>query len=127
MKIKRMMFACGLLVLSTAAGFAQDQTPVCHIPSQTKEATAPARLFEGAGKIHMPVTTKSAEAQAFFDQGLALLHSFWYYEADRSFEQAARLEPDCATAQWGIAMTNVNAARRDAAIQRAKELSAKGR
>jgi tetratricopeptide (TPR) repeat protein len=125
MKIKRMMFACSLLVLSAAASFAQDQTAVCHTPAQTKEATTPARLFEGAGKVHMPITTKSAEAQAFFDQGLALLHSFWYYEADRSFEQAARLDPECAMAQWGIAMTNVNDARRDAAIKRAKELSAK--
>jgi tetratricopeptide (TPR) repeat protein len=55
---------------------------------------------------------------------LALLHSFWGYEADRSFERAAQLDPDCAMAQWGIAMAAVNDARRDAAIKRAKELAA---
>ena len=125
MKSKLMLLACCVLVFLPALTLAQDQTPVCHTPTATAAATTPARLFEGAGKAHMPVTTKSAEAQAFFDQGLALLHSFWYYESDRSFEQAARLDPDCAMAQWGIAMANVNEARRDAAVKRAKELSAK--
>jgi tetratricopeptide (TPR) repeat protein len=73
----------------------------------------------------MPITTKSEEAQKFFDQGLALLHSFWFYEADRSFERAAQLDPECAMAQWGIAMCAVNEKRRDEAVKRAKELAAK--
>jgi len=51
------------------------------------------------------------------------MHSFWFYEADRSFERAARLDPECAMAQWGIAMSDVNEARREAAIKRAKELA----
>jgi len=111
------------LVALAPAVFAQDQTAVCHTASATKAASAPARLFDGAGRVHLPVTTRSAEAQQFFDQGLALLHSFWSYEADRSFEKAARLDPECAMAQWGIAMAAVNDARRDAAIKRAKELA----
>jgi tetratricopeptide (TPR) repeat protein len=115
---------CFSAVISTV-GLAQDQTAVCHTTSPTKAATAPARLMEGAGKVHLPITTKSAEAQVFFDQGLALLHSFWMYEADRSFEQAARLDPECAMAQWGIAMASINEARREAAIKRAKELAVK--
>jgi tetratricopeptide (TPR) repeat protein len=112
-------------VVNAAAGWAQDQTAVCHTPSPTQAATAPARLIEGAGQVHLPITTKSAEAQAFFDQGLALLHSFWFHEADRSFEQAARLDPECAMAQWGVAMAGVNETRRNAAIKRAKELGAR--
>jgi tetratricopeptide (TPR) repeat protein len=63
--------------------------------------------------------------ERFFDQGLALLHSFWSYEADRSFERAAQLDPECAMAQWGIAMASVNEKRRDEAVKRAKELAAK--
>ena len=116
-----------LLLFSTIATIAQaqDQTAACHISGPTKPATAPARLFEGAGKVHMPITTRSSEAQAFFNQGLALLHSFWGYEADRSFERAAQLDPECAMAQWGIAMAAVNEARRDSAIKRAKELAPK--
>jgi tetratricopeptide (TPR) repeat protein len=81
--------------------------------------------MDGYGDVHMPITTKSEEAQKFFDQGLALLHSFWFYEADRSFERAAQLDPDCAMAQWGIAMADVNEKRRYEAVKRAKQLAAK--
>jgi tetratricopeptide (TPR) repeat protein len=81
--------------------------------------------MEGYGRLHMPVTTKSEEAQKFFDQGLALLHSFWFYEADRSFDRVAQLDPDCAMAHWGIAMAAVNDKRRDEAVKRAKDLAAK--
>jgi tetratricopeptide (TPR) repeat protein len=72
----------------------------------------------------MPIFTESTQAQAFFDQGLALLHAFWFYEADRSFAEAARLDPDCAMAQWGIAMADLNEARRSQAIKRARQLRA---
>ena len=102
-----------------------DNTQVCHLPNATKAATKPAVLMEGYGKVHMPITTKSAEAQAFFNQGLALMHSFWFYEADRSFERAAQLDTECAMAQWGIAMSDVNEERRNAALKRAKELAPK--
>ena len=102
-----------------------DNTQVCHLPNATKASTKPAVLMEGYGKVHMSVTTKSAEAQAFFDQGLALMHSFWFYEADRSFERAAQLDPECAMAQWGIAMSDINEERRNAAIKRGKELAPK--
>ncbi|MGH9766837.1 MAG: hypothetical protein ACREAB_05315, partial [Blastocatellia bacterium] len=103
----------------------QDNTAVCHTPRATKASTIPARLMEGYGKVHMPITAKSDEARKFFDQGLALLHSFWFYEADRSFERAAQLDPECAMAQWGIAMAAVNEKRRDEAVKRAKELALK--
>jgi len=73
----------------------------------------------------MAISTASTEAQAFFDQGLALLHAFWFYEADRSFAEAARLDPDCAMAQWGIAMADLNDARRSEAIKRARQLRAR--
>ena len=103
----------------------KDNTVVCHTPTSTKASEKPATLKDGYGDVKMTVTAKSAEAQAFFNQGLALLHSFWFYEADRSFERAAQLDPDCAMAQWGIAMAAVNETRRDAAIKRAKELAPK--
>ena len=103
----------------------KDNTVVCHTPTATKASDKPATLKDGYGNVQMTVTTKSPEAQAFFNQGLALLHSFWFYESDRSFERAAQLDPDCAMAQWGIAMAAVNEARRDAAIKRAKELAPK--
>jgi len=119
-------FASALCSLSLAQqpAPAKDNTQVCHLPTAAQASTKPAQLMEGYGKISMPVSTKSAEAQQFFNQGLALLHSFWFYEADRSFERAAQLDPACAMAQWGIAMAAVNEARRAAALNRAKELAA---
>lgn len=122
MKSRSFVIACCFSVLALSVVQAQDNNAACHLPVKTKAATAPAKLMDGYGKVHMQVTAKSAEAQAFFDQGLALLHSFWFYEADKSFERAAQIDPECAMAQWGIAMAAVNEERRDAAIKRAKEL-----
>jgi tetratricopeptide (TPR) repeat protein len=124
MKLRTILLLCCCCLMTTNAR-SQDSAAQCHTPSATKEATRPAFLFEGAGSVHFPVTTRSEEAQKFFNQGLALMHSFWFYEADRSFARAAELDPECAMAQWGIAMSGVNDVRRDAAVKRAGELSAK--
>jgi len=67
-----------------------------------------AYLMGGTGHVHFAVQTSSADAQAFFDQGLGQLHGFWYLEAERSFRQAAFLDPACAMAYWGMAMANVD-------------------
>ncbi len=125
MKLQTMLMACCLALLACGPVLGQAQKEVCHVPSATKSSTRPAQLMEGYGKVHMPITTRSAEAQKFFDQGLTLLHSFWFYEADRSFERAAQLDPECAMAQWGIAMADLNETRRNAALARAKELATK--
>jgi peroxiredoxin len=71
-----------------------------------------AHLLAGMGSVHFPVTTSSVEARKFVDQGVAQLHGFYYLEAERSFRQAARLDPACAMAYWGMAMANTNNARR---------------
>jgi peroxiredoxin len=70
-------------------------------------------------KINFPITTKSLEAQAFFNQGVGQLHGFWYFEAERSFRQVAAIDPACAMAYWGMSIANYNNAKR------AKEFIAK--
>ena len=67
-----------------------------------------ATLMEGTGNVDFPLTTKIPEAKKFFDQGVGQLHGFWYYEAERSFRQAAYLDSSCAMAYWGMAMANKN-------------------
>src|SRR5271169_3207050 len=57
----------------------------------------------GIGEAHFPITTKNPEVQKWFDQGNALLHSFWYYEAERAFRWCLKLEPDNAMVYWGLA------------------------
>jgi tetratricopeptide (TPR) repeat protein len=61
------------------------------------------QLFDGMGPHARPVTTDSAEAQAYFDQGLNWLYAFNHDEAVRSFTRAAEIDPGCAMAWWGVA------------------------
>ncbi len=65
-------------------------------------------LMPGTGDVHFPITTKNELAQKFFNQGVGQLHGFWYFEAERSFRQAAALDPECAMTYWGMAMANTN-------------------
>ena len=62
--------------------------------------------------VSFPITTLSGDAQKFFDQGVAQLHGFWYYEAERSFRQAAKFDDAAAMPYWGMAMANVNNEKR---------------
>lgn len=71
-----------------------------------------ATLLPAMGNLHFPVTTKSEDAAKFFDQGVAQLHGFWFYEAERSFRQVLKLDPDCAMALWGLSLANQNNEKR---------------
>ena len=59
--------------------------------------------MEGIGKAPFPITTRDPEVQKWFDQGNAMLHSFFFYEAERAFRWCVKLEPDNAMAYWGLA------------------------
>jgi tetratricopeptide (TPR) repeat protein len=61
-------------------------------------------LYDGLGSYSRKVTTKSAEAQRYFDQGLGFLQGFNHRAAIRAFQQAAELDPKCAMAHWGVAI-----------------------
>jgi tetratricopeptide (TPR) repeat protein len=61
-------------------------------------------LYDGLGSYSRKVTTDSAEAQRYFDQGLGFLHGFNHRAAIRAFQQAAELDPGCAMAHWGVAL-----------------------
>ena len=69
-------------------------------------------LIPGTGAVSFPVTTKNELAQKFFTQGVGQIHGFWYFEAERSFRQAAALDPDLAMAYWGMAMANIKNPKR---------------
>ncbi len=73
-------------------------------------AASKAPLFD-LGLWHHAVTTRSAEAQRYFDQGLVLAFGFNHAQAVVSFTEAAKIDPDCAMAYWGIALAygpNIN-------------------
>jgi len=68
-------------------------------------------LDPGVGTVHFAVSTKNAEAQRFFDQGMAYLYGFNHDAAIRSFRRAAELDPKLAMADWGVALAlgpNIN-------------------
>ncbi|HEX5218015.1 MAG TPA: hypothetical protein VFZ59_00475 [Verrucomicrobiae bacterium] len=100
------------------------------------ENTKPAPLFDGLGKHQHPITTKSKQAQRYFDQGLTLCYAFNHSEAIRSFRAALKHDPDCAMAYWGIAyasgphvnrpMDKEDNARAWEALQKAVALKSRG-
>jgi peroxiredoxin len=85
-------------------------------------------LKPGQGQVSFPVTTASPEAQKFIDQGVGQLHSFYYFEAERSFRQAAKIDLNCAMAYWGMAMSNVNNAKRaNGFLEKARKVAEKSK
>jgi tetratricopeptide (TPR) repeat protein len=60
--------------------------------------------LRAAGKVQFPISC-APSVQSEFCRGVALLHSFFYEEARRVFSSVAERDPQCAMAQWGIAMT----------------------
>ncbi|MBK7601180.1 MAG: hypothetical protein IPJ07_22695 [Acidobacteria bacterium] len=88
-----------LLMCIMATAMAQHQ----HSDSANSDGKT-ALLLPGTGDSQHPVSTRSAEAQKFFNQGLALLYGFNRDEALRSFRRAAELDPQAAMPHWGMAM-----------------------
>lgn len=163
-RLSRALAVCGLVVLAgpePRAPRAEDPLPpamldVCRAPapsplllarSETRPFTAeviPAGesaagvppLFADLGDLHFPVTTRSPEAQAYFDQGVRLAFAFNHAEARRAFVAAQGLDPECAMCFWGEALVlgpNINApmfpeavAPAHTAVQRAQALAAAG-
>ena len=78
------------------------QAPKDLAPMTVDGHVAP--LLENLGSLHVEITTSESTAQRFFDQGMTLLYGFNHDEAIRSFQEVARIDPDCAMAHWGIAL-----------------------
>lgn len=60
------------------------------------------KLMPNVCVLKYRVSTSSPECQAYFDQGLAFYYSYVWLESARSFEMAARADPECAMAWWGL-------------------------
>src|SRR5271154_660287 len=88
--------ACLLLFSSLFAlsALADDQTQHHH------EDLTTAQL----GTVTFPVSC-APDVQKPFERGVALLHSFWYEEAEKEFVQIAADDPHCVMAHWGVAMS----------------------
>jgi tetratricopeptide (TPR) repeat protein len=106
----RSRFVAGLvaacLLAGTKSALAQDDphaacaAPPSYVPAELLERPIPLR--QGVGNSREKVTTASAEAQAFYDQGINYLESYVWIEASRSFRQALRHDPRLAMANLGL-------------------------
>lgn len=104
---------------TNTAAAPDDKQPAALAPGHSAHGQAfnegprqPAYLMAGMPQIDFPITTTNALAQKFFNQGVGQWHGFWFLESERSFRQAAVLDPNCAMAYWGMAMANFPATNR---------------
>src|SRR5215472_5591312 len=123
---------------NTVLRLAQART---EVPPTEMKAAVPAPAFadsdpplwDGLGSVTYKISTSSAEAQAYFDQGLRLAYAFNHGEAQRAFRKAQKLDPSCAMCFWGEALVlgpNINLPMQEdavgpafGAVQRALALS----
>ncbi|TMJ16998.1 MAG: hypothetical protein E6G94_02820, partial [Alphaproteobacteria bacterium] len=70
-----------LALLLPAAALAQHDGHAPLPPQTLAEWPKGARLYDGLGSFHRAVSTKSPEAQAYFDQGMRFVWAFNHDEA----------------------------------------------
>jgi tetratricopeptide (TPR) repeat protein len=117
------------MLLSVAGAFGQHEhasngESIGWVPREILQR--PVTLRDGIGQFNDPVTTSSREAQAFYNQGLAYLHSYVWIEAARSCNQALRSDSKLAMAY--ICLSRAYSGLEDqtaaqAALQSAKALT----
>src|SRR5215813_5580368 len=121
--------SCLLASLACASTvFAQAPHAAHVMPALPRELIErPLPIRSGIGTAHDAVSTSNPHAQAYYDQGLAYLHSFMWIEAARSFHQALRLDSTLAMAGVGLsyAYVELNApAEAKASLDRARARAA---
>ncbi|GEM_PF-236811 len=135
MRLRVWMLAVLLMTFLNAAAFgAMDKTtqsqPVVPKPITVDwDKYSPPQQIHGIGHEFLQITTILPQAQVYFNQGLNLLHCFWFFAAYRAFKYASQLDPSAAMTYWGMAeaLDPVTAMKdqRKAAIEKAKSLASK--
>jgi len=87
MKPKRLILVAGITAALTCSALGQQD--------------------EKLGKLSFP-TSCDPKVQAEFERGVAMIHSYWFLIARRTFEGVLREDPNCAMAYWGIALDLLN-------------------
>lgn len=80
------------LLFSSLSSFGQETHPHKH------------ELSEKLGRVNF-ATSCTKPAQQKFNRAVALLHSFWYDEAEKAFNDVAQTDPKCTMGYWGVAMS----------------------
>ena len=112
------------VILNVEPSVLAQTTPRDDVQSTVVPGQVAPRL-QNLGDHQFPVTTSSSRAQLFINQGMMLTYGFNHIEASRSFREAARLDPECAMAYWGMAYgmgPNINLAMPPEAEPKAYEM-----
>lgn len=96
-------FPVSLLLLALAPLASAAQSTMSHHGTQGIGSGPDVPLYGDLGDLTRPLVTATPEAQRYFDQGLRLTYGFGHPEAIRSFQEAQRLDPQCAMCFWGEA------------------------
>jgi len=124
--VNTLRFAAVMLLGLTVAVFALTRDPSAQAQPSTDKL----------GKVDF-ANSCSPAVQANFQRSVAMLHSFWYTEAEKSFREVLAQDPSCGVATWGIAAINMSnplagvgpspegAARAQAAIDQGRKIGAK--
>jgi tetratricopeptide (TPR) repeat protein len=104
---RSLSFHSSIAVVLLSLTASAQQMPAGHDMGDMLPITPPDKLpapvrMTGIGNAHIAITA-IPEGQAWFDQGLNLLHDFWDYEAMKAFQQGVRVDPNCAMCWWGLA------------------------
>lgn len=107
----RVRFGIALTLVTAAAvwtshGLVKAQAPPAAPIQKTlyERYTAPIQIYaNGLGQFSRKISSRSAEAQKYFDQGFQMMYAFAKPEAVRSFREAWKRDPDCAICYWGEA------------------------
>ncbi|MCX7041590.1 MAG: hypothetical protein NT117_02660 [Gammaproteobacteria bacterium] len=97
--------ATNLLVVAMAAAFSALPASPTQAHESPSHEVFQAQQIDELGRLAFPTSTKSAQAQSAFVEGMLLLHLFEYQHAQLAFRKAQALDPDFALAYWGEAMT----------------------
>ena len=87
--------------LTMCAPITRFNISMADIPKATRPL---APKLDTKWQTNLKITSTSEEAKIFFNQGLFYLYAFNHAEADRSFKEAIRLDPDCAMCHWGVGL-----------------------
>lgn len=104
--MNRMLVVVGLLSAVLAGAFVGTHSSrvIAASPPAPIEAPIGATLLPGLGTYEFKITTSKPEAQRWFNQALMLTFGFNHDAAERSYLEAAQLDPDCAMCWWGAAL-----------------------
>jgi|HubBroStandDraft_1064217.scaffolds.fasta_scaffold38405_2 tetratricopeptide (TPR) repeat protein len=95
-----LVICCVFLFSAFAASAVADNNQAGDDQAHHHEDLTTAQL----GTVNFPVSCAPSVRKPF-ERGVALLHSFWYEEAEKEFIQIAVEDPNCVMAHWGIAMS----------------------